>query len=301
MTARVHALDPYDMAVSPLPFRGLNGLSRLAHLTAYREEIARTSERALRERLLPPSMKSKIGQASVDVYPWDAGFVVANRLSWVNRPLPASFSGYTPALDGLNAAFFRSPARPEYVIVHADAPGLESINNRYLLWDEPQTVRAIVERYEVVEADADVTLLRALRSPRSIAFRPLGTSQTTWHTWVTVPDSRGVVLAAPALEPSLVLRVVRLVFREDPVFLIMWFSSGPPRIYRLVVDNMGSGLWISPFATAEDLPGLLRDGTGKRVTAIRFHGGMLARALSPSITVSWSEWLILDTPLAKAR
>ena len=101
------------------------------------------------------------------MYPWRVFFVPANALTWANRPVPFSYNAYTPALDGLDAAFFESRRRPAHVIWHATfEAGVRSIDGRYLLWDEPRTVRAIVDGYDIVAADSTVMALRARSSPR---------------------------------------------------------------------------------------------------------------------------------------
>jgi len=295
MTTPVYGLTAGEMVVNPFAFRGLKDLAALTQLTAYREAIAQTSASALRRRTLPASMRDRIGASPVDVYPWDASYVPANRLTWANRPLPFSYNGWTPALDGLNAAFFRSPRRPEYLVWHRGfARGVWSIDGRHLLWDEPQTVRAIVDHYEVVDADGSVMLLRTRSSPRFGTPQPLGTSRVQWDTWVAVPGHHGVLLATPSMEPSRILRLVRGLFREEPLWLSVRFGSGQSNTYRLLPDNMGSGVWLSPLPIAfEEMPPLLQESAGRRVVAMRFGGDVLVRTLVPSISVSWSQMLPL--------
>ena len=128
---------------NPLALPGFRSLVRIADMPAYRAQVETRSQAALRRNVLPTSMRQTIGQASVDVYPWLASYVPANRLAWVNRPLPASFNAYSPVLDALNEAFFRSDRRPAFLILHKGLrDGVSSIDDRHLLWDEPRTLHA---------------------------------------------------------------------------------------------------------------------------------------------------------------
>ena len=157
---------PDGLGWNPLAFNGLTNLITLADLPAYRRQVQVTSQAALQFHVLPASMRQTIGPASVDVYPWLASYVPANRLAWVNRPLPASYNAYSPVLDGLNAAFFRSDRRPPFLLWHTGRrDGLWSIDGRHLFWDEPRTLLAIADHYEVVEATPRVVLLRARSEP----------------------------------------------------------------------------------------------------------------------------------------
>ena len=293
-----YAVTASEMVVSPVAFRGVRDLVRVAALGAYRDTVGRVSQSALEERVLPEAMQRRIAGRTVDVYPWETSYVAANALAWANRPVPASFNGFTMALDRRNADFFRGRGRPEYVVWHsAFLGGVGSIDGRHVLWDEPQTVRAIVDHYDLTDAGAAVLLLRVRSQPRFARPEPLGTARVPWRTWMTVPETRGVLLAAPALRPSPLSRLVRAVFREDRLVLFVQFSSGEIAAYRLVPDGMAGGLWLSPLATTfQELPTLFHDGTGRKVVAIQFNGDALVRQAYPFVTVSFSQMLPLAAP-----
>ena len=290
-SARPAGMEPTRVARAHEPHqdRGPVGLP-----PARRDE----SRAELRRTVLPASMRQTIGEASVDVYPWLASYVPANRLAWVNRPLPASFNAYSPVLDALNAAFFRSDRRPAFLIWHASlGEGLLSIDDRHLLWDEPRTLHAIADHYEVVEATPRVVLLRARPSPRFEAPRPLGTTQVSWGARLPLPETDGIVLAAPDLSRSLALDLVTAVFRGQPVRLRVFYRSGEEAAFRLVTFNREAGFWLSPLTPAfADLPRLLEDGRGRPVAAIAFEANALVRALVPSVTVRWSRMVPRDAP-----
>lgn len=291
-----------EVALGPLRFRGVRDLARLGQLPAYRQSIARESDAYLGQHVLPHPLRTTIGESSVDVYPWRVFFVPANALTWAARPVPFSYNAYTPVLDGIDAAFFESRARPTHLLWHATfEAGLRSIDGRYLLWDEPRTMRAIIDSYDIVAADPSVMVLRARSSPRFGPPQPLGTVDVTWNTWTPVPRGSGVLLASVAVESSLLVPIVRAVFREEPVFVSVQFLGGETETYRVVRDNMKSGLWLSPFVvTVEDLRMLFQRGVGRPVVAVRFTGGRVLTA-SSTIRVSWLDLPLLGTGPAGSR
>ena len=161
-------------------------------------------------------------------------------------------------------------------------------STRHLFWDEPQTLGVIMNDYDVLEVAPRAVLLGARSSPRFGAPEPLGTSQVAWNTRTPVPDTEGVLLVRPVLEPSVALRLIELLFRGQPVFLRAWSSTGGAAVFRLVAGDGGSGLWLSPLpSTLAELTRLLEDGSGRRVVAIAFEGNALVRTFAPRITVSW--------------
>jgi hypothetical protein len=240
---------------------------------------------------MPGSMRATIGEASVDVYPWDTSYGPANGFSWANRPFPSSFNVYTPALDQADAAFFASERRPEYLLWHrAFGDGERSIDGRYLPWDEPRTFRAIVDGYEVGAAADTVFLLRRLARPRFAPPRLLGSSTARWDTWIELPRTNGALLAAVSLDRSLVLSLANAVWRDDAVYVSVLFNAGRYAVYRVVPASMAGGLWLNPFPmTFDELRGLFQEGAGRRALAIRFTSSSLRQRLTPSLRVSWVE------------
>lgn len=282
------------------PVASLDGRNwiRLANLAAYRESMARWSEADLRPKILSESVRRTIGRSPVDIYPWEISYVPANDLVWKNRPLPASFSSYTPFLDHRNAAFFTAAAtRPQYLLWHHDWPLIVSIDSRHLFFDEPNTVRTIVSYYDQAMCDPEVTLLRAREAPRLGAPEPLQRATIPWKHWVEVPQlSSGVLLASSSFEPTLLLRIIRIVFRQGPVYLTLRFANAEEMRFRLVPENAESGLWIDPFpATINELRSLLGEGRARHVVAVRFDAGFIDR-LSSGISLTWTKLRPLTPP-----
>jgi hypothetical protein len=277
----------------PLKLCGLRSLVTWTDPSAMRSQLEAATRAALTQEILPPSTRSAIGTASVDVYPWRTTYVPANGLAWANRPLPASFNSYTARLDRLNAAFFASERRPDYLLWHTNplpkAP-LWSLDGRYLLWDEPLTVRTILGGYDVVERQPGLVLLRSRHGPRPRFGRlePVERQTVAWSTWVEVPAASSPLLAHAAIEASMRTRAVRTVFRESAVFVSLRFSSGEVATFRIVPASAASGFWVSPFAvTVEELSNLLMRGEGRKVAAIRFDTARAAGFYEP-VTVTWS-------------
>ncbi len=267
--------------------RGLESLLVLRDIAGYRERLARVSQESLKAVVLSDQVRRRIGNSSIDIYPWEISYAHANKLNWVNRPMPASFNAYTPALDRLNAMFFKSDRKPEYVLWHHDA-GMNSIDGRYLFFDEPETLRTLLSYYDFVESTGNVTLMRARSASGLTEPENVGAVTASWGTWLDVPETAGVVLARARVNPSLATRVVRGLFREDAVTLAVRFGSREEMAFRVVPDNMVSGLWLNPFpVTVADFRSLLDGRPTREVRAIRFDGGPVSEAWS-RVEISWS-------------
>jgi hypothetical protein len=266
-------------------------LRTLARLPAHRRALAELSRTSLAPLVLPDAERARLAGSTVDVYPWEVGYTVANGLAWASRPSPASFGSYTPGLDGANAAFFASPRRPRHLLWHTGAvavppSGIRSIDGRHVFWEEPRTLLAILDRYELV-GSGPVLVLEARGRPRFASRERLGAVTVPWQAWAPVPETDGVVLAEVALRRPPAAWLRRLLVREDPMFATVRFASGAEATYRFLPDQVGSGLWVSPLPRdAGELERLLRGGRPAAVTAVRFHGGWGTPA-APPLAIAW--------------
>lgn len=95
---------------------------------------------------LPDSFLSKIGNETVDVYPWNIQMLLENKLNYKPRPVIQSYISYTKKLEELNFNHYNSSNAPQYVIYE-----FESIDNRYPLFDESKLNLALNLNYEVVD------------------------------------------------------------------------------------------------------------------------------------------------------
>ena len=117
---------------------------------------ARTeTSRNLASNKLPENLVNEIGDSLVDVYPWDYSIIPANQLKWTPRPVIHSYASYTSWLDKKNADHFSSKASPAFIVwdlnkTTSDFNGgsAESIDNRYLFNDEPNTMVSMISNYQ---------------------------------------------------------------------------------------------------------------------------------------------------------
>ncbi len=94
---------------------------------------------------IPPEMRSKIKNKTVDVFPWNIQLLLENNLKYSPRPVFQSYSAYTAYLEDLNFAHYNNVnTAPEFVIYD-----YFTIDNRYALFDEPKLSLALYKNYMV--------------------------------------------------------------------------------------------------------------------------------------------------------
>src|SRR4030088_950794 len=65
-------------------------------------QLAAEGDAALAPDRLPTAVRARIGDATVNVLPWETAIIQSERLRWAPLPVFQSYSAYTPLLDALN-------------------------------------------------------------------------------------------------------------------------------------------------------------------------------------------------------
>lgn len=198
---------------------------------------------------LPAAMRRTIGSSGVDIFPYDADIVLANSLTWSPRPSPFSFETYEPQFDKDNAQFFNTNG-PKFIIWHGSGgSGVDEIDGRYVLWDEPMTLQSILNHYKYVASNSEFILLERLSNPQVASEHVLTNKIDIGSGWSAVPKSTGLVCADIYINNTLPQAIKGLILRERPFFIKLRYSNGSTLTYRFVRETATDGLLVSPVPT----------------------------------------------------
>jgi len=121
---------------------------------------------------LPEEFIRKIGNHSVDVFPWNIQMLIENNLNYYPRPVFQSYTTYTDKLQELNFNFYNSENAPEYVIFE-----YQSIDNRYPLFDESLVYIVLKENYSIESVgiidNREILLLKKNSIQKKIEFEKI--------------------------------------------------------------------------------------------------------------------------------
>jgi hypothetical protein len=164
---------------------------------------------------------------------------------------------------------------------------VESIDQRHVFWDEPATLSAILAHYDLAASQPDLLLLRARSTPRRQQRTPLGSTRAAWGTRIALPATDAAVIAEITLPRPPRARLRRLLYREEPAYITVEYTTGEGLAFRFVPDQAGTGLWLSPLPrSGAELASLLSGGPAPRVAAIVLHGNRPA-ASGPPANLRW--------------
>ncbi|KPK79793.1 MAG: hypothetical protein AMS27_17690 [Bacteroides sp. SM23_62_1] len=214
-----------------------------------------TIAKNLAAKKLPQSILEEIGERKVDVYPFDYSVIPANSLNWQPRPVLQSYVSYTSWLDRQNTKHFNSDAAPEFIIwdlntITKDLNGgtAESIDNRYLLNDEPGTLLQIIINYESLYKNESFLILKRRDKPLNCDIRIAGNVTCQWDTWIDLPEGNGdIIRAGTTIRNNIFGKILSFFYKNEESWIYYKTVKGEVFKYKIVPENAKDGLWINPF------------------------------------------------------
>lgn len=252
----LNALNAVNYSEAKYSWFGLNNIYNYAfHFSELKTENQKVTNKKLEINKLPESIRAEIGNATVDIYPWDYSIAAINNLNWSPRPVLHSYASYTHWLDKKNADHFKSDSSPEYIIWECNKitndvndGTYNSIDNRYLLNDEPQTLIEILRKYESVSKTEKFLILKKLKNPYDTKVTTSTVEKTKMNQWIAVPEtSTSLQRVKIEFTKGTSQKTKSLFYKDEQYWILYKLNTGEIHKYRFVPKNAVDGLWIAPY------------------------------------------------------
>ena len=134
-----------SLGLQPILAPALTKLSDINHYIAFALNPPEQPVPAFlrQNHALPPQVLQRIGDAGVDVIPWEIATIYANDLVYTPRPMIQSPLVSNEFLDSKNAAKYQSDSAPGYIIFSSD-----ELDGRLPFSTEGRTKLAVLTRYK---------------------------------------------------------------------------------------------------------------------------------------------------------
>jgi hypothetical protein len=247
-------------------------------MTPWRLRQHLDSQEAARAEYQLPKIRAEVGDASVDFLCNLQSYLLANQLQWRPRPIFQSYSAYTAPLQEANAAFLRSDARPEYLMLV-----INPIDGRLPSSEDAPALIEILQHYHPVLIEKGILLVKKNTPSRTSRENPddsfpirLDVHAHFGETIAidTVTDTYQTLSVGIRMTPWGRLRSV--FFRPASLFLFVKTSEGRELKYRLIPSMTSNGIILNPLVTdgLDLLPVLHLYGLpgATRVSSLRVSG-----------------------------
>ncbi len=191
------------LGVRWIKHRLLGAVENLPLLTSAGRQAATASRDATLARIRERTEDFGIPRGTTaDIFPWDITRLLANGLQYTPRPIPQSYSVYTPALQRANRDFILSAKnRPEYLIIM-----VKEIDDRLPISLDSPLLLHLRREYEFHHRGNQGALVFRRREEGSPAFTPrketVASGLLTWsqkyrYIWSSTPISIPGNLSGP--------------------------------------------------------------------------------------------------------
>lgn len=217
---------------------------------------------------LPATWVQEINKKKIDFFPWDFGYIEANKLiNWKPRPYLQSLN-MSSWFDRNTAAYFKSDAAPEYIIWHAgnSIEFLEGIDNSYLMNNEFYTVTSLISNYSVIQKTNDKLLLKKTATPCKIWVKDISEkTEINCNEWIELPEHENVLGCSINYDFNFLRDIKKQFYRDDEFFIEYKTNTGLKIKKRIWPGDAKDFVWLNPYIKNSN------DSTGwKEIKAIRF-------------------------------
>ena len=181
-----------------------------------------------------------IGNESVDVMNYLSLAAIINGMNYRPRPVFQGFVAYTPALQDLNAAYFRSEGRPRYVMLRQQAT-----DGRFPTLEDSAALNYVLNNYVPVARDGSFLILQQ-RSAETPVFQLVHEEALHFDEKVDLrPWEQGPLFMSVDINPALMGRAAALLYQQQPLYMIVSTGHGQER-YRLVPSMAEKPFLVNP-------------------------------------------------------
>jgi hypothetical protein len=214
------------------------------------------------KRYIPQRVLNKIGNKTVDVFPWDSEYAIENRLNYKPRPVFQSFSAYTPMLEQINYDYYVKHA-PDVLIYDYD-----SIDNRYAFNDESLINLFILNNYTLIDTFTSNERARMVlqRNNKTVPLRFMQLKKEGFSLKDTIVTNRANFIKLD-IQYNLAGKIKALISSPPHVQISYMREDGEWFTYKASVELLKTGIFAGDLViNNDDYLSLL---TGKHTAAIK--------------------------------
>ncbi len=179
-------------------------------------------------------------KGTVDIYPWDQSYVIANNLEFHPRPLFQSYSVFSPYLIEKNKQFLISNKSAENILFT-----IKEIDDRLPSTMEGASWLEIMSRYDLLEKKGEFLHLIKRDKPHLYKLENELNISAKFNEVVQVPQYNTFVKID--IKHSFFGKIVNTLYKSPLIFIELEFKNGTKLKKRIIPNIVSSGFILSPY------------------------------------------------------
>lgn len=215
---------------------------------------------------------------SSDIYSYNQTDLIAAGVHWTPRPVIQSYAAYDRFLAEANRDYLLGSNAPDSIVFR-----VQPIDWRLPALEDGSSWWPLLSRYEPASFDGDAMILRHRMTSNAVAhLSAVRTTTGKLNRNVRVPKNDTLLFAEIDLEPSMLGRLIQVLYKVAPVLVTINLESGAEITYRFIPSMGRLGFLISPLVE-----------TTQEMATLYGSRGFLARKRVASFKILPTGWAAL--------
>jgi hypothetical protein len=218
---------------------------------------------------LPENILKKIGNETVDVFPWEISTIYKNKLTYNPRPVIQTHMAYDAYLDNKNFLKLPSNNAPEYLLF-----SVEDIDGRHPFFTESKTKRAILTHYKMEEGINDVLLLKRRNNPMKIIESTSSIKVGNIDEFIDIDNVDDLTYMTADVQYDLIGTMLRSFYVPPRLLVTIKFDDGQEHTYKAIKPIINGEVLVNKFVDSLNSAEYFINFGGKlnkNVDQIKFH------------------------------
>lgn len=193
-------------------------------------------------------VKKIVGNATIDFFGYEPGYLLLNDLNYTPRPMPITFAAMNYYLQKANESFYRDPLKaPQFVLYQYGG-----VDNRLFAQDDALALQALFDNYLPILVEKNLLLLKKRDKADIVKTKRaqvLGTETINFDQELRFFDLNSqIALLEVTIEHTVAGKLLAFIFKPPPCY-IGFTIKGDQQIYiRKFVTSMGKcSFMMNPF------------------------------------------------------
>ncbi|WP_064197376.1 MULTISPECIES: hypothetical protein [Emticicia] len=222
--------------------------------------------------VLPVDLKSKIGNASVDIVPHQISHIYFNQLNYNPRPVIQSYQANSDWLMKKNGGKYVSTTAPAIVLFRIDP-----FREQNPFWVETDLTESLLRNYQltdtcVIQQDS-FAVFQKNKVLKKITSSKISTIKAKLNEEIPIPQSSSPIRFSADIQYSVKGKLSRLLFQPPYLYCSVTYENGKQENFRVIDKILKGGVFINQkvITHAELSNFFVNKGVdNQRVTKIRF-------------------------------
>ncbi|RCR71400.1 hypothetical protein DUE52_00225 [Larkinella punicea] len=190
---------------------------------------------------LPARILQKIGNQTTDRIPNEISEIYFNGLNYNPRPVIQSYQAYNWYLDTKNREKYLSKTAPDWIIY-----SYESIDGKYPLADETQTLLAVLQRYRVADEANGCLFLKKTDDIRPLQLVRKETIRLRMGETLRLPEKDSLLhVIYTKIHYSLYGKILNVLFQPPQLTMTIGAENSRAVTYRAVPVLLEKGMVVN--------------------------------------------------------